>query len=127
MLLLLDIGNTHTHLGWADKRRVVRHQDVPTSQLLTGGAEELIRRFVGRREVTGAALCSVVPRATPAARALIDRLWSLPCLELTAKTATGIGIDYPLPQTIGPDRLANALAARRHFGAPSVWWISERP
>ena len=32
----------------------------------------------------------------------------------------GIGIDYPKPQTIGPDRLANAMAARRRFGAPVV-------
>jgi type III pantothenate kinase len=31
-----------------------------------------------------------------------------------------VGIDYPKPQTIGPDRLANALAAKHHFGAPVV-------
>jgi type III pantothenate kinase len=32
----------------------------------------------------------------------------------------GVGIDYPRPRTIGPDRLANAVAAREHFGAPVV-------
>jgi type III pantothenate kinase len=32
----------------------------------------------------------------------------------------GIGIDYPEPETVGPDRLANAIAARHHFGAPVV-------
>jgi type III pantothenate kinase len=32
----------------------------------------------------------------------------------------GLGIDYPKPGTIGPDRLANAVAARHHFGAPVV-------
>jgi type III pantothenate kinase len=31
-----------------------------------------------------------------------------------------VGIDYPRPDTIGPDRLANAVAARHHFGAPVV-------
>jgi len=31
-----------------------------------------------------------------------------------------VGIDYPKPDTIGPDRLANAVAARHHFGAPVV-------
>jgi type III pantothenate kinase len=44
----------------------------------------------------------------------------LRCLELTPKTVCGIGIDYPRPHTIGPDRLANAVAARHHFGAPVV-------
>src|SRR5262249_34176027 len=29
-------------------------------------------------------------------------------------------IQYPRPETIGPDRLANAVAARHHFGAPVV-------
>ena len=31
-----------------------------------------------------------------------------------------MGIDYPRPDSIGPDRLANAVAARRRFGAPVV-------
>jgi type III pantothenate kinase len=31
-----------------------------------------------------------------------------------------VGIDYPAPQTIGPDRLANAVAVRARFGAPAV-------
>jgi type III pantothenate kinase len=31
-----------------------------------------------------------------------------------------VGIDYPKPDSIGPDRLANAVAARAHFGAPVV-------
>jgi type III pantothenate kinase len=29
-------------------------------------------------------------------------------------------VRYPKPETIGPDRLANAVAVRHHFGAPSV-------
>ena len=41
-------------------------------------------------------------------------------LELTPKTLRGVGIDYPKPDTIGPDRLANAVAARHRFGAPVV-------
>jgi type III pantothenate kinase len=31
-----------------------------------------------------------------------------------------LGIHYPRPATIGPDRLANAVAARARFGAPVV-------
>ncbi len=36
------------------------------------------------------------------------------------QTIRGVGIDYPKPASIGPDRLANAVAARRSFGAPVV-------
>ena len=44
----------------------------------------------------------------------------VPLLELTPKTVRGVGIDYPKPNSIGPDRLANAVAARKRFGAPVV-------
>src|SRR5439155_11884152 len=47
-------------------------------------------------------------------------LWGLPCLELTPKTLPGVGIDYPKPDTIGADRLANAVAVRHRYGAPAV-------
>ena len=51
---------------------------------------------------------------------LSAQLWNLEALELTPKTLAGLGIDYPRPETIGPDRLANAVAARDRFGAPVV-------
>src|ERR1035438_9519599 len=57
---------------------------------------------------------------TPLVCRMVKRLWRLPCLELTPSTLRGVGIDYPQPQTIGPDRLANAVAARHRFGAPAV-------
>src|SRR5512143_2500805 len=120
MLLLFDIGNTHTHLGLASGKQVVRQTNVPTVDWFSGSAERRVLSFVGNRRVTGAAVCSVVPRATPHARRTVTRRWELPCLELTPLTLRGVGVDYPRPQTIGPDRLANAVAARHQFGAPVV-------
>jgi type III pantothenate kinase len=116
----LDIGNTHTHLGLADSRRVLRQANLPTKLWLDRTMATRLARFVGRARLAGAALCSVVPRATPRARATVLRSCGIVCLELTAKSLRGIGIDYPKPNTIGPDRLANAVAVRHHFGAPSV-------
>jgi type III pantothenate kinase len=120
MLLLLDIGNTHTHLGLATRDRVLRQADLPTEAWFKGTATKAIKVFVGKARLDGAALCSVVPRATPRAHRALKQGWKLPCLELTAETLTGVGVDYPKPKTIGPDRLANAVAARHHFGAPVV-------
>lgn len=120
MILLLDIGNTHTHLGLADGRRVRKTANIPTAAWLDGDARHFVAKFAGRASLKGAALCSVVPVVTPAVRALIRRRWRLDCLELSPKTLRGVGIDYPRPSTIGPDRLANAVAVARHFGAPAV-------
>lgn len=119
-ILLFDIGNTHTHLGLANDRRVLKQANVRTRDWFSGAASNGLRRFAGTGTIDGAALCSVVPRATPAVQRTVRRLWQLPCLELTPRTLRGVGIDYPKPDTIGPDRLANSVAARRKFGAPVV-------
>jgi type III pantothenate kinase len=120
MLLLLDIGNTNTHLGLANSQRVLRQENMPTVAWRDGRAKSLILKFAGRAILEGAALCSVVPRATTTALKTLRRMCNLSCLELTPRTLLGVGIQYPRPGTIGPDRLANAVAARHHFGAPSV-------
>ena len=120
MTLLFDIGNTNTHLGLADARRVIRQSNIPTREWFGRAGEARLRRFVGRARLDGAALCSVVPKATPLVRHALSRQWKLSCVELSPRTLRGVGIDYPKPKTIGPDRLANAVAARRRFGAPVV-------
>ncbi|HAO80069.1 MAG TPA: type III pantothenate kinase [Verrucomicrobia subdivision 3 bacterium] len=120
MILLFDIGNTHTHIGLADDRRVRRQTDIPTLTWFGGGATALIKKIIGAAKIDGAVLCSVVPRATPLVRKSVRALWNLDTLELTPQTIRGVGIDYPKPNSIGPDRLANAVAAKFHFGAPVV-------
>jgi type III pantothenate kinase len=122
MILLLDIGNTHTHVGLANSKGVVRVRDLPTAAVRSGEAAAELARFVGRSQgrLSGAALASVVPAATEPARALVASLTSAMTVQLTPETLRGVGLDYPRPATIGQDRLANAIAARRHFGAPSV-------
>jgi len=120
MILLFGIGNTNTHLGLANSRRVVKQANIPTAAWLKGTAGKQVVRFTGSARLEGAALCSVVPRVTPLVGRMVKRRWHLPCLELAPATLRGVGIDYPQPQTIGPDRLANAVAARHRFGAPAV-------
>ena len=139
MILLFDIGNTHTHIGLANGRRVLKQTDIPTLTWFGGGAAALVKKFTGAAKIDGAVLCSVVPRATPLVRKTIrefgapstvsassqvavraETVPGVPLLELNAKTICGVGIDYPKPDSIGPDRLANAVAAKFHFGAPVV-------
>ena len=118
-LLLLDIGNTHTHVGLANAGGVRKRADILTSDWPRQQTRNWLSKFVGRQTLTGAAICSVVPKATPRARSLLQS-WGVTPLELSPGTLCGIGIDYPEPKTIGPDRLANAVAVKHHYGAPAV-------
>ncbi len=120
MILLFDIGNTNIHVGLGNKQRVTRQLDVSTNKWLDQTGRGDIRRFVRREQLEGVSVCSVVPAVTPALCAFAATEWGLDCLELGAHSLRGLGINYPRPQTIGPDRLANAVAAKHHFGAPVV-------
>lgn len=120
MIVLFDVGNTHTHVGFGNSSQVGRHIDVATKGWATGATQKLVARFLKGKKVEGAALCSVVPAVTPLVARFVKERLGVSCLQLTDQTVRGVGIDYPAPQTIGPDRLANAVAVKRHFGAPSV-------
>jgi type III pantothenate kinase len=118
MILLFDVGNTHTHVGLANARRVLRHVNLVTAGWDDARMDRGLRRFLRGVQPAGVVFCSVVPRATRPLRRWVHHNGSPRLIELTPRTLRGVGIDYPRPSTIGADRLANALAARQRFGAP---------
>jgi type III pantothenate kinase len=120
MIALFDVGNTHTHIGLANSSRVLRHANVCTPDWSNGQAEKAAANFFRGVSLRGAAYCSVVPGVTPLVSFFAREKLGVDSVALTNRTVRGIGIDYPKPETIGPDRLANAMAARRRFGAPVV-------
>ena len=123
VLLLLDIGNTHTHVALGSLNRggrLTRPANFPTAAWREGRMISLLAGHLGRAEATAVALCSVVPGATRCAIEALRQQWGVKPFQLTAKTLLGLGIDYPQPASIGPDRLANAVAARCLHGAPVV-------
>lgn len=120
MILLLDVGNTHTHLGLADRERVRKQANIRTADWFDQTAGRRVKEFVKGHSLAGAALGCVVPRATAPIRRCVKQLWGLSTFQLTAKTVGNLGIDYPRPETIGADRLANAIAVKQRYGAPAV-------
>jgi len=117
----IDIGNTHTHIGCFINDQLEQVQEIPTQPLLQGKIDTLQSIWTPDTKPDWAAFCSVVPKASDNVRSWLEsQTLSRGFCELNHQTVVGIGIDYPKPETIGPDRLANAMAASRHFGASSV-------
>jgi type III pantothenate kinase len=110
--LLIDVGNGRTKLGLATREGVLDRRELPTREVSPENIQSAARGWHFYRP----ALCSVVPKAVPAFRSV----YGGDLLELTCKTPMGIGIRYPRPETIGPDRLANAVALLHLHGAPGV-------
>jgi len=123
VVLLVDIGNTHIHAAVANGERIVADTRFASESLVLGQAElplAKLLRLAKAGRLAGAVFCSVVPRLNPPLKRLLRVRWQCAAWQLTARTVTGIGIEYPKPATIGADRLANAIAAHERFGAPVV-------
>lgn len=120
MILLVDIGNTHTHVGWAKGAKITKAMDVPTCDWFNGQLAAKVTGWARRSRVMGVAYCSVVPKATVEARKCLRTLAPGRSLELTCRNPGNLVIDYPQPKTIGPDRLANAVALKNLYGAPAI-------
>ncbi len=86
---------------------------MPTSKLSSG----VVARTLGERNVGKMVVSSVVPAKNSAilkAAGKVNVLW------LDWKLKLGVEIDYPNPQSIGADRLANAAAVTALHGFPAI-------
>ncbi|MBK8093335.1 MAG: type III pantothenate kinase [Verrucomicrobiaceae bacterium] len=111
-LLLIDIGNGRTKFGLATSDVILERREQATRDI----SPETIHQVVTGWSFGRAILCSVVPKAVEAFTEVLGTKLTV----LRHDTPMGIGIRYPKPETIGPDRLANAVALSSMHGAPGI-------
>jgi len=112
--LLIDVSNSYAKLAFASRERVSNPTLVPTSAL----SSSVVAEFLRRRQVKKLVVSSVVPTKnsaiSKAAHNKAQVLW------LDWKLKLGVTIDYPKPESIGADRLANAAAVAELYGWPAI-------
>jgi type III pantothenate kinase len=121
MLLAVDVGNTQTVFGLFDGADLSEHWRIATEAHRTGdelGA--LITRFLDLDRVDGICLSSTVPQLVREYEAFAERYAQAPLLVMGPGVRTGIPIRYDDPREVGPDRIANAVAAKDRYGAPCI-------
>ncbi len=110
--LLIDVGNGRTKFGLASREAILDQRDAPTASLTADNLCLVLKDWNYAQVVCA----SVVPLATDALRSFFGK--SL--LVLRHDIDLGIGINYPKPESIGADRLANAVALAKLYGAPGI-------
>ena len=121
MLLAVDVGNTQTVLGTYDEATLTQHWRVSTERTRSGdelGA--LYRSFPDFATVSGVCLSSTVPQLSRSYAEFAERYVDGEYLEVGPGVKTGIPIRYDDPREVGPDRIANAVAADDRYGAPCI-------
>ena len=121
MLLAVDVGNTQTVFGLFEGDELREHWRTATERNRSGdelGA--LYGNFLDFESVDGVALASTVPQLHRAYEELAKDYARAELLELGPGVKTGVPIRYDDPREVGPDRIANAVAAVERYGAPCI-------
>lgn len=126
MLLALDVSNTHVTLGVYRGARLVHHWRIATEAGRTGDeygvliAGLLEHAGIRTGDVSGVAICSVVPPLTPTLEAMTRTYFGVTPLTVGPGVRTGLVIRYDSPREVGADRVALAIAAYERYGGPCI-------
>jgi type III pantothenate kinase len=121
LLLAVDVGNTQTVFGLfrdgelGDTRRVATEADRTGDELGV-----LLSGLIDLEAVEGVCLASTVPSLVSSYEDFAARWVRAPILVAGPGVKTGIPIRYDDRREVGPDRIANAVAARERYGAPCI-------
>src|ERR1700739_506579 len=143
MLLVIDVGNTHTVLGvvarlakvqpggedvsnGAHYERLVAHWRVAT--VLNHTVDEygdLFRSLfaldnLDAEGIHGIVISSVVPPLDSTLRQVCERYFKLKPLFIEPGVKTGMPVQYENPAEVGADRIVNGVAAFEKYGGPCI-------
>jgi len=122
-MLAIDIGNTNMVLGLFDGDRLAAHWRISSQPLRTGDELAVILAGLLRgaaESIDDAVIGSVVPQLTGAMAAAVRTVCGREALVIHSKLQLPVTIAYEHPEQVGPDRIANAFAARELYGVPAV-------
>ena len=117
MILALDVGNSQIFGGVFNHRELTirfrKESRLPTSSDELGLFLRSVLRENGGdpSHVEQIAICSVVPEIIYSLRSCCRKYFGIDPFILQAGTKTGLKIQYRNPLEVGPDRIANAIAA----------------
>jgi len=119
-LLVVDVGNTSTAVGVWSRGRVgaVSHCDGGFAQ-----ASAAVSGLAAANKVEALAYLSVVPKVDSKWKRFVSAELGVPFVPVAHQlfsSFSGLSLDYPKPETIGADRLADAAAAADRYGAPVI-------
>jgi type III pantothenate kinase len=136
VLLTIDVGNTQTVLGLYDPGAdhgegagvgLVDHWRLSTDHERTADEYSVLVRSLLEtagvdfdEDLSGAAVCSGVPRVLASLRQMVMRYQSFEPIVIEPGIKTGMPILYDNPKEVGADRIANAVAAYDLYGGPTV-------
>lgn len=126
MLLVVDAGNTEIVFGLYEEENLSAHLRLSSKPDRTSDEYWILlktwceNRGFSLSNVEGVVISSVVPSLTTVFEKISSNYIKMKPLVITAETDTGLKILYETPQTVGADRICNAVAGHILYGTPLI-------
>lgn len=117
MLLAIDIGNTNIGMGIFKGDRMLNRYTISTKERRY---LEKIKSLVFKNKIEDAIICSVVPEATRRLKQDLEKCIDRKPYVLGRNVEVPIKNLYRKPKQVGQDRLVNAYAGIKFYGAPLI-------
>jgi len=126
MDLMIDIGNTHTVIGLFENGKL--RYDWRLSSTLQRTEDEkwaVLSSFFkdidfDYKNINGIAISSVVPNNTIIYDRMIEKYFNKKAFHITSNLKLGMEILYENPNSVGADRICNAVAGKEKYGYPLI-------
>ena len=118
--LVIDVGNTSIAFSLFIDGELLAPESVFTNEILNAqDMEKVLGKFLNNLdiEVTQAVICCGVARITSILQGCTT-FENMQISYLNGNNSGGAIIDYETPETLGPDRVANTIAATKIYGSP---------
>jgi type III pantothenate kinase len=126
MLLVIDIGNTNTSLGVFDGEALAAHWRLTTARARTVDEWGVLARNLFAlaeldfKVIDAIAVASVVPPLNFTLKRMAETYFRLTPLFIDHTIDTGLRILYQPASDVGADRIVDAVAAIKKYGAPCI-------
>lgn len=126
MLLAIDIGNSNITLGVFREKRLLGKFRMTTKQPRTSDeygitlCELLRNQDMDPTEIDAVIIASVVPDIMHSFGSAIIKYFGHKPIVVSAGIKTGIRVATENPRQTGPDRIVDAVAAYKLYGAPII-------
>lgn len=123
MLLVIDIGNTHTVLGlYGTTEECLYHWRCASDRCKTEDEYAVMLRDMlataelGFKDISAVAISSTVPPLVDVWQKLCRKYLGVKSLVISIDVETDMAILLDNPREIGPDRIVNSVAGRAKYG-----------
>jgi type III pantothenate kinase len=126
MLLAIDVGNTNTVIGLFEKKELRFRWRIASDSTRTSDEYAILVRELCAQsgvkvsDINGLVVASVVPALTGAVSVMAETAFGVEPVIVGPELDLGLSVDYDDPREVGPDRLANAVAARHLTGGAAI-------